>query len=66
MAKSKLRLTFNIIIGILAFTYIGFVIFLDFTNNIWLMAFLFIVMILHILKAIFAPKKKRRDNDGNN
>ena len=66
MAKPKLRLTFNIIIGILAFTYIGFVIFLDFTNNIWLMAFLFIVMILHILKAIFAPKKKRRDNDGNN
>ena len=66
MAKSKLSLTFNIIIGILAFTYIGFVIFLDFTNNIWLMAFLFIVMILHILKAIFAPKKKRRDNDGNN
>ncbi|MGZ9481973.1 hypothetical protein ACXXGY_11615 [Staphylococcus epidermidis] len=65
MAKPKLRLTFNIVIGILALTYIGLVIFSDFTNNIWLMAFLFIVMILHILKAIFAPKKKRRDNDGN-
>ncbi|MCG1324358.1 hypothetical protein K4O84_11540 [Staphylococcus epidermidis] len=65
MAKPKLRLTFNIIIGILAFTYIGFVILLDFTNNIWLMAFLFIVMILHILKAIFAPKKNRSDEYRN-
>ena len=55
MTKPKLRLTFNIIIGILALTYIGLVIFFDFTNNIWFMAFLFIVMVLHILKAIFAP-----------
>ena len=65
MAKPKLRLTFNIIIGILALTYIGFVILLDFTNNIWFMAFLFIVMILHILKVIFAPKKNRSDEYRN-
>ncbi|MBF9294482.1 hypothetical protein I3V62_07145 [Staphylococcus epidermidis] len=65
MAKPKLRLTFNIIIGILALTYIGFVILLDFTNNIWFMAFLFIVMILHILKAIFAPEKNRSDEYRN-
>ncbi len=39
MAKPKLRLTFNIIIGILALTYIVLVIFFDFTNNIWFMAF---------------------------
>ncbi|HDY4473306.1 hypothetical protein PYL57_11745 [Staphylococcus epidermidis] len=65
MAKPKLRLTFNIIIGILALTYIGLVILLDFTNNIWFMTFLFIVMILHILKAIFAPKKNRSDEYRN-
>ncbi|MCG1272685.1 hypothetical protein [Staphylococcus epidermidis] len=65
MAKPKLRLTFNIIIGILALTYIVLVIFFDFTNNIWFMAFLFIVMILHILKAIFAPKKNRSDEYRN-
>lgn len=65
MAKPKLRLIFNIIIGILAITYIGLIIFFDFTNNIWFMAFLFIVMILHILKAILAPKKNRSDEYRN-
>ncbi|MBM0786667.1 hypothetical protein D0409_09785, partial [Staphylococcus epidermidis] len=37
----------------------------NFTNNIWFMAFLFIVMILHILKVIFAPKKNRSDEYRN-
>jgi general stress protein CsbA len=63
MIRPKLRLTFNIIIGILALTYIGLAIFTGFTNNIWLIAILFIVMILHILKAIFAPKRERNDKD---
>ncbi|PTE40951.1 hypothetical protein BUZ73_11215 [Staphylococcus saprophyticus] len=65
MAKPKLRLTFNIIIGILALIYIGLAIFTGFTNNIWFITFLFIVMILHILKAIFAPKKNRSDEYRN-
>ncbi|AVQ37131.1 hypothetical protein [Staphylococcus kloosii] len=65
MAKSKLRLIFNIIIGILAIIYIGLVIFSGFTNNIWFIVFLFIIMILHILKAIFAPKKNRSDEYRN-
>lgn len=65
MTKPILRLTFNIIIGILALTYIGLVIFFDFTNNFWFMDFLFIVMILHILKAIFATKKNRSDEYRN-
>ncbi|WP_210139435.1 hypothetical protein [Staphylococcus sp. GDY8P120P] len=65
MEKPKLRLIFNIIIGILALIYIGLVIFSGFTNNIWFIAFLFIVMILHILKAIFAPKKNRSDEYRN-
>jgi hypothetical protein len=46
-----------------ALTYIGLAIFTGFTNNIWLIAILFIVMILHILKAIFAPKRERNDKD---
>ncbi|MBF7023302.1 MULTISPECIES: hypothetical protein [Staphylococcus] len=65
MAKPKLRLTFNIIIGILALIYIVLAIFTGFTNNIWFIAFLFIVMILHILKGIFAPKKNRSDDYSN-
>jgi type II secretory pathway component PulF len=65
MIRPKLRLTFNIIIGILALTYIVLVIFSDFTNNIWFTVFLFIIMILHILKAIFAPKKNRSDEYRN-
>lgn len=65
MAKPKLRLFFNIIIGILAIIYIGLVIFSDFTNNIWFTVFLFIIMILHILKAIFAPKENRDDEYRN-
>lgn len=63
MKKPKLRLTFNIIIGIMAITYIGLVIFSDFTNNIWYIVLLFIIMILHILKAIFAPKKNGSDDN---
>ena len=65
MAKPKLRLFFNIIIGMLAITCIGLVIFSDFTNNIWVTVFLFIIMILHILKAIFAPKENRDDGYRN-
>ena len=65
MIRPKLRLTFNIIIGILALTYIVLVIFSDFTNNIWFTVFLFIIMILHILKAIFAPKENRDDGYRN-
>lgn len=63
MIRPKLRLLFNTFIGILAITFIGLVLFTDFTNSNRSMGFLFIVMILHILKAIFAPKRERNDKD---
>lgn len=64
--KPKLRLIFNIVIGVFVLAYIGLAIFSGITNNIWFFGFLFIVIVLHNLKAIFAPKQKRNDDYSNN
>lgn len=40
MKKPKLRLIFNIVIGLFALAYIGLAIFSSITNNIWFFGFL--------------------------
>ena len=64
MTKPKLRLTFNIIIGILALTYIGLVIFsiLLIIFGLWLFIHRYGFA---YFESNFAPKKNRSDEYRN-
>lgn len=58
MERSKLRMYFNILIGILFLIYIYMVIMKNFTEVQWEICFLTIVIILYLIRSKVAPKKK--------
>jgi predicted ABC-type exoprotein transport system permease subunit len=58
MERSKVRIYFNILIGILFLIYIYMVIMKNFTEVQWEICFLTIVIILYLIRGKVAPKKK--------
>jgi uncharacterized integral membrane protein len=58
MERSKVRMYFNILIGILFVIYIYMVIMKNFTEVQWELCFLTIVIILYLIRIKVAPKKK--------
>lgn len=61
MERSKLRMYFNILIGILFLIYIYMVIMKNFTEVQWEICFLTIVIILYLIRSKVAPKKNNND-----
>lgn len=66
MAKSKLRLYFNILVVIIFIAYLSLVIFTDIPDLKWSIGFLITMSIIYIIRDIKAPKQKRSDKNGNN
>jgi predicted ABC-type exoprotein transport system permease subunit len=62
MERSKLRMYFNILIGILFLIYIYMVIMKNFTEVQWEICFLTIVIILYLIRSKVAPKKKNNND----
>lgn len=62
MERSKLRMYFNISIGILFLIYIYKVIMKNFTEVQWEICFLTIVIILYLIRSKVAPKKKNNSD----
>jgi predicted ABC-type exoprotein transport system permease subunit len=62
MERSKLRMYFNILIGILFLIYIYMVIMKNFTEVQWEICFLTIVIILYLIRSKVAPKKKNNNH----
>jgi predicted ABC-type exoprotein transport system permease subunit len=58
MERSKVRMYFNILIGILFLIYIYMVIMKNFIEVQWEICFLTIVIILYLIRGKVAPKKK--------
>lgn len=66
MAKTKLRLYFNILVVIIFIAYLSLVIFTNIPDAKWSIGFLLITMSIYIVRDIKAPKQKRSDENGNN
>lgn len=66
MSKSKLRLYFNIVVAIVFISYLGIVIFTDFTDAKWSVGFIVLITIIYISRDILAPKQKRNNENGDN
>jgi predicted ABC-type exoprotein transport system permease subunit len=62
MERSKLRMYFNILIGILFLIYIYMVIMKNFTEVQWEICFLTIVIILYLIRSKVAPKRKNNND----
>ncbi|MBF7026006.1 hypothetical protein [Staphylococcus kloosii] len=66
MAKSKLRLYFNILAVIILVSYLGLIIFTNFPDIKWSIGFIVLINIIYIIRDILAPKQKRSDENGDN
>ncbi|OEK76302.1 hypothetical protein [Staphylococcus equorum] len=66
MAKTKLRLYFNILVLIIFIVYLSLVIFTNIPDVKWSIGFLILTMSIYIVRDIKAPKQKRSDDNGNN
>lgn len=60
MAKSKLRLYFNILAVIVFVSYLGLIIFTDLPDTKWSIAFIVLMTIIYIIRDILAPKHKKK------
>lgn len=58
MDRSKLRMYFNILIGILFLIYIYLVIMKNFTETQWEICFFTAVIIVNLIRVRFLPKRK--------
>jgi hypothetical protein len=65
MEKSKLRIVFNIALGLIFFVYISLIWIID-ISTIGLVIYIILFFGTLILRDKIAPKKKRSDDDGNN
>ena len=66
MAKSKLRLYFNILAVIILVSYLVLIIFTNFPDIKWSIGFIVLINIIYIIRDILAPKQNRSDDNGNN
>ncbi|MDW4404485.1 hypothetical protein QI045_13385 [Staphylococcus saprophyticus] len=65
MEKSKLRIVFNIALGLIFFVYISLIWIID-ISTIGLVIYIILFFGTLILRDKIAPKKKRSDEDGDN
>ncbi|PTE66951.1 hypothetical protein BUY46_11335 [Staphylococcus devriesei] len=66
MSKSKIRLIFNIFVGVLFLAMACLLLFTDIPDTRWSIGFLIIVMIIYTIRDIVAPKKKKNMDEDNN
>lgn len=66
MEKSKLRLYFNIVAVIVFISYLGLLIFTNIYDIKWSIGFIVLMTIIYIIRDIFAPKRKRSDDNDSN
>lgn len=66
MSKSKLRLIFNIFVGVLFLAMACLLLFTDIPDTRWSFGFLIIVMIIYTIRDKVAPKKKKNKEEDNN
>ena len=66
MSKSKLRLKFNIFVGVLFLAMACLLLFTDIPDTRWSIGFLIIVMIIYTIRDKVALKKKKNKEEDNN
>ncbi|RIL71600.1 hypothetical protein BUY49_06045 [Staphylococcus devriesei] len=66
MSKSKLRLKFNIFVGVLFLAMTCLLLFTDIPDTRWSIGFLIIVMIIYTIRDKVALKKKKNKEEDNN
>lgn len=65
MSKSKLRLIFNIFVGVLFLAFLYLIIVTDIVSPIWSMGFVITVTVIKTIRDKVAPKKKKNKEDNN-
>ncbi|MCI2947150.1 hypothetical protein FH144_01735 [Staphylococcus caledonicus] len=66
MSKSKIRLIFNIFVGVLFLVFLYLIVISETVSPMWSMGFVITVTIIKIIRDKVAPKKKKNKDEDNN